>query len=109
MPPLGRAKALLARGGLGTAPLVVGNLRPRLMRLTPLFVLIFINSSLAPVLVFQRRLGIRTRGWTTARWQALTFRWAAVCRHGPVGDITWLEPCMERLVTPDLHCMYVGL
>ena len=51
----------------------------------------FVNSSLAPVLLFRRRLksvadvlkGIRNRGFTQARWEALLSFWDAVCRHGP--------------------------
>ena len=53
----------------------------------------FINSSLAPVIHFRRRLysvgevlkGNRENGCTTARWQAFVLRWAAVCRQGPTG------------------------
>ena len=51
----------------------------------------FINSSLAPVVLLRRRLqsvgdvlqGMRKDGFSTARWQALMLRWAAVCRQGP--------------------------
>ena len=60
----------------------------------------FINSSLAPVILFRRRLqsvenvlkGIMNHGFSTASWQALMLRWAAVCRQGPVGPVTTLEP-----------------
>ena len=51
----------------------------------------FVNSSLAAVLLFRRRLksvadvlkGIRSRGFSQARWEALLRFWDAVCRHGP--------------------------
>ena len=66
----------------------------------------FIDSSLAPVILFRRRLrsvgDVRNRGFTTARWQALMLRWAAVCRQGPVGPIVTLEPWSDSL-PQDLH------
>ena len=60
----------------------------------------FVFSSLAPVLLFRRRLksvadvlkGIRNRGFTQARWEALQRFWDAVCRHGPCGPICSLHP-----------------
>lgn len=50
-----------------------------------------VNSSLAPVILFRRRLrpvadvlkGIRNNGFTQSRWEALLRCWDAVCRHGP--------------------------
>ena len=50
---------------------------------TPLFLLFYL---------FRRRLksvadvlkGIRSKGFTQSRWDALLMRWGAVCRHGPV-------------------------
>ena len=52
------------------------------------FVMPVLNSSLAPVILFRRRLHsvadvlevIGKNGFSTARWQALKLRWAAVCR-----------------------------
>ena len=60
----------------------------------------FVNSSLSPVVLFRRRLssvgdvlkGIRNRGVSTTRWQALMLRWAAVCGQGSTGPILTLEP-----------------
>ena len=60
----------------------------------------FVNSSVAPVLLFRRRLksvadvqkGIRNCGSTQARWEALLRFWDAVCRHGPCGPICSLRP-----------------
>ena len=73
----------------------------------------FINSSLAAMLVFRRRLsfvcdvlkGITAKGYTTARWQALMLRWSAVCWQGPVGPILSLDPWKDWL-PPDLHGFY---
>ena len=61
----------------------------------------FVNSSLAPVLLFRRRLksvadvliGIRSRGFTQARWEAL-LRFLG-CLH------PW-----DGWVSPDLHGFY---
>ena len=60
----------------------------------------FVNSSLSPVLLFRRRLksvadvlkGIRNKGFTQSRWNALLEFWDAVCRHGPCGPISSLHP-----------------
>ena len=73
----------------------------------------FNNSSLAPVILFRRRLrsvgdvleGIKNYCFTTARWQALMLRWAAVCRQGPTGLVATLEPWRDWL-PPDLHGFY---
>ena len=70
----------------------------------------FVNSSLAPVLLFRGRLksvanvlkGIRSRGFTQARWEALLRFWDAVCHHGPCGPICSLHP-EDGWVHPDLH------
>ena len=70
----------------------------------------FVNSSLAPVVLFRRRLesvadvleGIRNRGFTQAGWEALLRFWEAVCRYGPCGPICSLHP-WDRWVPPDLH------
>ena len=59
----------------------------------------FVHSSLSPVLLFRRRLksvadvlkGIRDKGFTQARWDALVGFWGAVCRHGPCGPISSLH------------------
>ena len=60
----------------------------------------FVNSSLAPVVLFRRRLkseadvlkSIRSKGFTQARWDALLRCWEAVCRHGPCGPVSSLHP-----------------
>ena len=53
-----------------------------------------LTPPLAPVVLFRRRLktvadvlkGIRSRGFTQSRWDALFgYYWDAVCRHGPCG------------------------
>ena len=59
----------------------------------------FVNSSLSPVLLFRRRLksvadvlkGIRSKGFTQSRWDALFRYWGAVCRYGPCGPISSLH------------------
>ena len=51
----------------------------------------FVHSSLSSVLLFRRRLksvadvlkGIRNKGITQTRWDALLRYWGVVCRHGP--------------------------
>ena len=73
----------------------------------------FVNSSLSPVLLFRRRLktvadvlkGIRSKGFTQSRWDALLRYLGAVCRHGPCGPISSLNP-WGNLVPPDLHGFY---
>ena len=60
----------------------------------------FVNSFLAPVLLFRRRLksvadvlkGIRSKGFSQSRWDALFGYSEAVCRHGPCGLISSLHP-----------------
>ena len=73
----------------------------------------FVNSSLSPILLFRRRLksvadvlkGIRSKGFTQSRWDALVRYWGAVCRHGPCGPIASLHP-WEGWLPPDLHGFY---
>ena len=73
----------------------------------------FVHSSLSPVLLFRRRLksvadvlkGIRSKGFTQSRWDALVRYWGAVCRHGPCGPISSLHPWDDWL-PPDLHGFY---
>ena len=70
----------------------------------------FANSSLAPVLLFRRRLksvadvlkGIRQHGFSQARLDALHRYWAALCRQGPCGPVVSLEP-WDGWIPPDLH------
>ena len=70
----------------------------------------FVNSSLAPVLLFRRRLksvadvlkGIWNHGFTQSGWAALPGYWNAVCRHGPCGPICSLHP-WDQWVPPYLH------
>ncbi len=73
----------------------------------------FVHSSLSPVLLFRRRLksvadvlrGIRDKGFSQSRWDALVRYWSAVCRHGPCGPIVSLHP-WEDWIPPDLHGFY---
>ena len=73
----------------------------------------FVNSSLAPVVLFRRRLqsvadvlkGIRDKGFTQSRWDALLGYWEAVCRHGPCGPISSLHP-WDGWIPPGLHGFY---
>ena len=73
----------------------------------------FVNSSLSPVLLFRRRLksvadvlkGMRSKGFTQSRWDALLMGWGAVCRHGPCGPVSSLHP-WDDWVPPDLHGFY---
>ena len=70
----------------------------------------FVNSSLALVVLFRRRLravadvlkGIRSTGFTQSRWDALLWYWCAVCRHGPCGPLSSLRP-WDNWIPPDLH------
>ena len=92
--------------GWGPPPLVVCTPRPGLMRLTPLIVVISSILHLrrfwcsgAECIQYATSLSeFGPRGWTTAWWQALVFRWAAVCWQGPVGPITSLEPWKDWLL-----------
>ena len=43
-----------------------------------------------------------TRDFSSSRWSALVSYWEAVCRHGPCGPISSLEPG-DRWIPPDLH------
>ena len=73
----------------------------------------FVKSSLSPVLLFRRRLksvadvliGIRSKGFTQSRLDALLGYWGAVCRHGPCGPISSLHP-WDNWIPPDLHGFY---
>ena len=73
----------------------------------------FVNSSLSRVLLFRRRVksvadvlkGIRNKGFTQSRWDALLVRWGAVCRHGPCGPISLLHP-WDDWIHPDIHGFY---
>ena len=73
----------------------------------------FVNSSLAPVVLFRRRLksvadvlkGIRDKGFTQSRWDALLGYWEAVCRHVPCGLISSLHP-WDKWIPLDLHGFY---
>ena len=65
------------------------------------------------MLLFRRRLksvadvlkGVRSKGFTHSRWDALLRYWGAVCRHGPCGPISSLHP-WDNWVPPDLHGFY---
>ena len=73
----------------------------------------FVHSSLSSVLLFRRRLksvagvlkGIRDKGLTPSRWDALVGFWDAVCRYGPCGPISSLHP-WDNWLPPDLHGFY---
>ena len=73
----------------------------------------FVNSSLAQVVLFRRRLksvadvleGIGNNGFTQSRWEALLRYWDAVCRHGPSRSICSLHP-WDEWVPPDLRGFY---
>ena len=60
----------------------------------------FLNSSLAPVLLFRRSFvsvcnvlkDIKQHGFSEARVAALEHRWRAVVRLGPTGPVTSFEP-----------------
>ena len=73
----------------------------------------FVNSSLSPVLLFRWRLksvadvlkGIKNKGFTQSRLDALFRYWGAVCRYGPCGPISSLHP-WDDWIPPDLHGFY---
>ena len=73
----------------------------------------FVNSSPPPVVLFRRRLksvadvlkGIRDKGFTQSRWDVLLDYREAVCRHGPCGPFSSLDP-WDRWIPPDLHGFY---
>ena len=46
--------------------------------------------------------GIRNKGFTQSRWDALLGFWNAVCRHGPCGPLSSLHP-WDSGIPPDLH------
>ena len=61
---------------------------------------LFFNSSMARVLLFRRRLksvadvlnGVKLHGFTQTRWDAPQRYLGAVCRQGPCGPVSTLEP-----------------
>ena len=73
----------------------------------------FVNSSLAPVLLLWRRVksvadvlkGVRQKGFSQGRWDALHGRSKSVCDQGPCGPLRSLEPCVHW-IPPDLHGFY---
>ena len=68
----------------------------------------FVNSSLAPVVFFRRRLKSLADVLRGTRIRVLLSPggyWGAVCRHGPCGPISSLDP-WDRWIPPDLHCFY---
>ena len=42
---------------------------------------------------------------TQSRWDALLGYWEAVCRHGPCGPISSLDP-WDKWISPNLHGFY---
>ena len=65
--------------------------------LTLLSLLLYSFKSVADVLK-----GIRNKGLTQSRWDALLGYRGAVCRHGPCGPISSLDP-WDWWIPPDLH------
>ena len=67
----------------------------------------------SPVVLFRRRLmsvsdvlkGIRSKGFYSVSVGCSFGFWEAVCRHGPCGPISSLEP-WDRWVLADLHGFY---
>ena len=47
----------------------------------------------------------RSRGFTQPRWGAILGFWEAVCRHGPCGLISSLDP-WDKWIPLDLHGFY---
>ena len=99
--------------GVWEVELLVVRARAGYIVLAKMIAQFFINSSLSLVLLFRRRLksvadvlkGIRSKGFTQSRWDALLRYWGAVCRHGPFGLISSLHP-WDNWVPPDLHGFY---
>ena len=52
--------------------------------------------------------GIRNKGFTQSRWDALFGYWDAVCRHGPCGPNPSLRPWDDG-IPPDLHGVFDSL
>ena len=52
--------------------------------------------------------GIRSRGFSQFRWDALLRYWEAVCRHGPCGPISSIHP-WDKWIPPDLHGFHKSL
>ena len=75
----------------------------------------FGHSSLSPVLLFRRRLksvadvlkGIKFKGFTQSRWDALLLRWGAVCRHGPCGPIL-VSSSLGRIGFLLIYMVFIG-
>ena len=65
--------------------------------LTLLFLLLYSLKSVADVLE-----GIEDKGFTSSRWNALLGYWEAVCRYGPCGPISSLDP-RDRWIPRDFH------
>ena len=100
LPYLGRGKAVYRIRLIGGRP--PGRVH-RPARADPVdcsYCLSFINSSLSPVVLFRRRLssvgdvlkGIRKSGFSTARWQALMFRWGFGLQAGSHWSGSYLRP-----------------
>ena len=49
--------------------------------------------------------GIKNKGFTQSRWDAVLGYWGAVCRHGPCGPTSSFGP-WDWWVPPDLHGFY---
>ena len=119
LPFLVEVSYVFVAGVLEVKPLVAGALAGCIvfLRVTRLIVTVpsfFVNSSLSPVLLFRRRLksvadvlkGIRNKGFTQSRWDALVRYWGAVCRHGPCGPISSLHPWDDWL--PLIFMVFIG-
>ena len=72
--------------------------------LIPLFLLYYsFVAVLSPVSDVLK--GIRSKGFTQSRWDALLRYWGAVCRRGPCGPISSIHP-WDNWIHPDLHGFY---
>ena len=96
--------------GLLVAVVLVGCIGP----VMGIRLMCIVLSTLSTLLVlFRRRLksvadvlkGIKDQGFTSSRWNALQCHWEAVCRHGPCGPISSLDP-WDKWILPDLHGFY---
>ena len=72
----------------------------------------FVNSSLAPVLLFRRssdvHKGIGQHGLSPSRWEALHRYWEAVCREGPCGLVRSVEPWVNWIAPDPAWFLLVG-
>ena len=72
------------------------------------WMLVLLSTLFTPLLLRYSPKGIRSCGFTQARWEALLRFWEAVCRHGPHGPICSLHP-WDEWAPPDLHGFYTSV